>query len=250
MPTSRRLDAANFGIGGDTTDNLLYRVENGDLAGDPRVAVVMIGINDLFGGASPEQAASGIASVVHAIQARSPDTKVLLLGVLPTSMVPLNAEVAQTDALISGMGREPGVSYLDLQGRFLGDDGAARVGFLMDAAHPSPAGYQAIAGAIDATILGLLKPNQAISAPAPTAPAPAAQEPAVEIPRAPTAVEGRASASVASSAPADIPIPAASDPGVLLFLVDPEAPTNHHKPTAIGQVVGPGLDAVPVSPRT
>jgi len=143
------------------------------------------------------------------------------------------------------MGREPGVTYLDLQGRFLGDDGAAREGFLMDAAHPSPEGYQAIAGPIDATILGLLKPNQAIFAPAP-----AAQEPAVEIPRSPTAGEGRASASVASSVQAVIPIPAASDPGVLLFLVDPEVPTNPRKLTAMGRVTGPGLDAVPASPRT
>lgn len=77
---TQKQGAVNFGIGGDQVQNLLWRVENGEMDGiSPRVAVVLIGTNNL-GSNSPEQIAAGITKVVEAIHQKSKTTKVLLLG--------------------------------------------------------------------------------------------------------------------------------------------------------------------------
>src|SRR5262249_61955100 len=77
------LNPANFGIPGDRTQNLLWQVENGELVGQPKVAVILIGTNNLADGQTPEQTADGIAMVVQAVRTQSPQTKILLLGILP-----------------------------------------------------------------------------------------------------------------------------------------------------------------------
>ena len=163
------LAAANFGIIGDTTSNLRDRVDGGVLAGQPKVAVVMIGINNLIGGGTAESAASGVSSVVHAIRAESPTTQVLVLSILPTGLIPFNSTIAQADSMISRLVAEPNVTYLDLQSSFLGSNGAARAGLLYDGVHPSAAGYQVIDAKIHGEVVALLKSSP--STPASTQPA-------------------------------------------------------------------------------
>jgi N-acetylglucosamine-6-sulfatase len=151
------LGAANFGVGGDKTVNLLGRIEGGDLNGKPKVAVVMIGLNDLLTGSTAAQTAFGVAAVVQAIQAESPATRILLLGVLPTKVPSLNLKVQQLDAIISGLGSVPGVTYLD-PGAFLrGPDGNARPNLLYDSIHLNAAGYKNLAMLIDGTVVKLLQ---------------------------------------------------------------------------------------------
>ncbi len=158
-----RLGVANFGIIGDTTQNLLDRVQTGDLNGQPKVAVVMIGFNDLYGGSTPAQTAEGVTSVVQAIQAESPSTRILLLGVLPSQVAAVNPEIQQLDTLISGLGKEPGVTYLNPGALFGGTNGAANPSLLQDVVHPDAAGYQVLANAIEGTILGLLGDSTPVS---------------------------------------------------------------------------------------
>ena len=162
------LGAANFGIVGDTSQNLLYRVENGDMNGQPKVVVVMIGINDLLAGSTPKQAASGVTSVVHAIQTESPNTKILLLGVLPSEITVLNPAVRQLNTLIARLGRQPGVTYLNPGTQFEGANGIAKPSLMMDLVHPDAAGYQVLANAIDGTILHLLQGGTPTTAPSPS----------------------------------------------------------------------------------
>ena len=77
--------AANFGIGGDRTQHVLWRVENGEFEGlKPKVVVLMIGTNNSGVAAnSVEQIAAGIKNIIDAIHKRTPDTKVLLLAIFP-----------------------------------------------------------------------------------------------------------------------------------------------------------------------
>jgi lysophospholipase L1-like esterase len=163
------LGAANFGIAGDTTQNVLGRVEGGDLDGNPRVVVLMIGNNDLSHGSSAEQTAQGIASVVQAIHSASPASKVLLLGVLPTDVPFLNANIPEVNTLISALAAEPYVTYLNPGVQFEQADGSAQPGLLKDGVHPDASGYQVLANAIDGTILGLLREGAQAPSPTPAA---------------------------------------------------------------------------------
>src|SRR5262249_5495435 len=98
------LRAVAFGIRGDQTQNVLWRVLNGELSGRPKVAVLMVGLNNLALGQSPEETAAGITAVVKSIRAISPGTKVLLLGVLPCGPKPGTfdrAKIDQVNASIS-----------------------------------------------------------------------------------------------------------------------------------------------------
>jgi beta-glucosidase len=151
------LGASNFGIPGDQTQNLLYRVENGELDGTPKLAVVMIGINDLLGGRTPNETAAGVASVVSTIRAESPGTEVLLLGILPTASTALNAEVGQTNALIARMSQEPGIAFLNPGADFYTSSGTVNTSLLADGVHPSPAGYAVIGSAIEGSLVTSLQ---------------------------------------------------------------------------------------------
>ena len=77
--------ALNFGIGGDTTNGVLWRLQNGEFPATfkPRGAVVLIGTNNVPSDAPAEKIAEAIAYIVNEIRARSPGTKVLLLDLLP-----------------------------------------------------------------------------------------------------------------------------------------------------------------------
>src|SRR4051794_39857839 len=78
--------AVNLGFKGDTTASLLWRIRNGEVAGiKPKVAVVLIGANNLGRVHwAAEDTLAGIDAIVQELRKRLPDTKILLLGVLPS----------------------------------------------------------------------------------------------------------------------------------------------------------------------
>src|SRR6478736_2230098 len=74
---------ANFGIGGDQTQHVIWRIENGELDGiHPKVVVLMLGTNN-SGAHTGEQIAGADRKIVEMIRTRLPDTKVLLLAIFP-----------------------------------------------------------------------------------------------------------------------------------------------------------------------
>jgi lysophospholipase L1-like esterase len=164
------LGAADFGLDGDRTQNLIWRMANGELAGQPKVAVVEIGTNNLiFTGQNetPEETASGISAVIQTIHVVSPSTKILLLGILPrgeSPSDPIRAEIQQVNSMISGLADGTNVIYLDLSALFLRPDGTIPAGLLQaaDYVHPDTEGYQLMADAVQAPIdelLGLPAPD-------------------------------------------------------------------------------------------
>jgi lysophospholipase L1-like esterase len=158
------LGAVAFGVDGDRTQNLIWRLGNGELDGAPRVAVIEIGTNNLiFSGQNetPQEAADGIQVVVATIQAVSPTTRILLLGILPRSESPsdpVRAEIQQVNSMISGVANGTSVVYLDLGSLFLRPDGTIPSDLLPapDFLHPNTAGYQLMADAMQAPIAALL----------------------------------------------------------------------------------------------
>ena len=79
-------NAINLGFSGDATSHLLWRIENGEVAGiTPKVAVILIGANNLGRLHWPaEDTVAGIDAIVAQLRRRLPHTKLLLLGVLPS----------------------------------------------------------------------------------------------------------------------------------------------------------------------
>jgi lysophospholipase L1-like esterase len=153
------LGATNFGISGDQTQNVLWRIENGELDGiHPKVVMLLIGTNNL-GSNTPDQIAGGITAIVEQIQKQLPQTKVLLLGIFPRGQYPnpLRDKIKQVNAIISRLddgGKT--VKYLDIGSKFLQPDGTISSTIMPDFLHPSAAGYQIWADAVKDPINELL----------------------------------------------------------------------------------------------
>jgi lysophospholipase L1-like esterase len=159
------LGAADFGLSGDRTLDLLWRLLNGELKGQPRVAVVLIGTNNLVFSdhdETPGETAEGIKAVIQTIRTLSPRTKILLLGLLPRGQSgndPLRAEIEQVNAMIAGLADSPYVTYLDLGALFLNPDGSIPSDLMADYLHPTTLGYLVIANALLPVLKGLLNPS-------------------------------------------------------------------------------------------
>ncbi len=156
------LKAANFGIGGDQTGHVLWRLtEGGELEGiSPKVAVLMIGTNN-SGRDSAEQIAQGITLIIKTIQEKSPTTKVLLLGIFPRGEkagTPIRGKLAQVNQIVAKLddgGKT--VKYLDIGDKFLEKDGSLSRAIMPDFLHLSPRGYEIWAEAITPTLQEMLK---------------------------------------------------------------------------------------------
>jgi lysophospholipase L1-like esterase len=153
------LGAADFGVKSDASQNVVWRVENGELAGKPKVAGVMVGTNDLTLSRSVDYTVAGIVAVVTAIRAQSPGTHVVLMGLLPRASAPLNpihADVALVNAALAQAAPGLGATYLDINAQFLRPNGSIVPGMLLDGEHPTARGYQVWANAIQPILVGLL----------------------------------------------------------------------------------------------
>jgi len=156
------LKAANFGISGDQTGHVLWRItEGGELDSiKPKVAVVMIGTNNSYVH-SAEQISGGITEIVKTIHKKTPTTKVLLLGVFPRGAkggTPIRAkldEINKTIAKLDDGGKT--VKFLDIGERFLEKDGSLSMEVMPDFLHLSGKGYEIWAEAINPTLTEMLK---------------------------------------------------------------------------------------------
>ena len=160
------LKAANFGISGDRTQHVLWRLQHGEFEGLtlPKVVVLMIGTNNIGQKDGPEAAASaiaGIQAIVKEIRRKSDHTKILLLGVFPRAEKPDHAlramvkEINEAAAKLDDEGKS--VKFLDLGEKFLQADGSISKEIMPDFLHLSEKGYQIWADAIKEPLTELLK---------------------------------------------------------------------------------------------
>ncbi len=156
------LKAANFGIGGDTTQNVLWRLENGALEGiAPKAAVVLIGTNN-FGlhGDKPEDVARGVAAVLQSLRKKLPKTKVLLLAIFPRDANPkagIRASIKAVNDQIAKLDDRKNLRYLDLGGKFLAADGSIPKELMPDALHLSEKAYELWAETMDPLLKEMMK---------------------------------------------------------------------------------------------
>jgi lysophospholipase L1-like esterase len=170
-----KLGAADFGIVSDTAEDLLWRVENGELAGHPKVAVVNIGTNDLGIGESVDQTVAAVETVVEEIKTLSPSTQIVLMGLFPRGTSaddPLRLEVEQVNAALAPWAPQEGVTFLDIDSELTSPDGSITANFLPGNLHPNASGYEIWATSVEGLIFNLLGMVSDISNAAPTSFAP------------------------------------------------------------------------------
>ena len=168
------LKAANFGIGGDRTEHVLWRLEHGNFDGlKPKAIVLMIGTNNTGHQGRPqkelngavyecaaEQTAEGIKSILAKLRQKCPDAKILVLGIFPRG-ADRNDKFRQqneaTNAIVKGFADGQKIFFLDIGAKFLEPDGTLSKTIMPDLLHPNEKGYQIWSDAIKADVLALLR---------------------------------------------------------------------------------------------
>src|SRR5262249_27233420 len=147
-------NAANFGIGGDRTQHVLWRVLHGELQGiQPKVVVLMIGTNNA-GSATADEIAQGITAIVQELRKQLPKAKVLLLGVFPRGEKPnpTRAKLEAVNAQIARLDDGAHVKFLDIGKAFLSPDGTLSREIMPDFLHLSSNVARIWADSVDRTL--------------------------------------------------------------------------------------------------
>lgn len=148
------LRAVNIGKAGDTTGNILWRLQNGGLGTvRPKVIVLLAGVNNLKQH-SAEETAGGVEAIVRELRARIPEAKILLLGIFPKGGKndPARTKIADVNAALSRFADGKQVFFLDIGGSFLTPGGALIDGCMVDGLHPSAEGYRIWADSMRSTL--------------------------------------------------------------------------------------------------
>jgi lysophospholipase L1-like esterase len=140
-----------FGIPGDCTQHVLWRIENGELDGArPAVIVLLIGTNNVVVlDNSAVDIAAGIRNILLTIHYRSPGTKVILIGVLPRGFGLFDSfkqkKIKEINLLLSKYQDDFSVFFLDPESFFILPNGTVNKDLLPDLLHPNDKGYEILA---------------------------------------------------------------------------------------------------------
>ncbi|MBT5690261.1 MAG: GDSL family lipase [Opitutae bacterium] len=152
-------NAVNLGIGGDRTQHVIWRLNNGNVKDiSPKAAVVMIGTNNSRDN-SPQEIADGLAAITKQLRDKLPKTKVLLLGVFPRGANKDDARCKvneKANAIFKKLADGKDVHYLDIGDKFLDPDGALNRKIMPDLLHLSEEGYTIWAESIEPTLKKLM----------------------------------------------------------------------------------------------
>jgi len=173
-------NAADFGWGADQTQNILWRLENGELdAVNPKVVVLLAGTNNVGNplargdvDARADDVTRGLKAIVHAIQEKAPAATVIVVGLFPRNdNMALMPVIERINGNLSKFADGRKVRYLNINDRLAGRDGKLFDGMMNanDRLHPTAMAYQVWADALKPVLTELLGPPAAVDhAPAPT----------------------------------------------------------------------------------
>lgn len=141
----------DFGVSGDKTQNVLWRIANGEIDGlHPQLTIFMLGTNNLSTDTADDIAAAD-TKIIHLVQEKT-GSKVLVLAVFPRdhkgddeqTMVKVN----QINQALAKLDNGDTIRYLDIGKVFLGPDGKVNKDIMNDGLHPNAQGYQLWADAM------------------------------------------------------------------------------------------------------
>ncbi|MEK6801830.1 MAG: GDSL-type esterase/lipase family protein [Nitrospirota bacterium] len=139
--------AVNLGFNSDQTDNVLWRLQHGELDGiAPKLTVLMIGTNNTtMREDPPDHTAAGIQAILTTLRTRLPQTKILLLAVFPRGAAADDPNRLVNQAVnerLRAFADQRHVFFLDLGPRFLDKTGRLSEEVMPDALHPNERGYR------------------------------------------------------------------------------------------------------------
>lgn len=155
----------NFGVGGDRTEHVLWRFENGQLDGvKPKAAVLMIGTNNSNNNRdgseqySTAEILEGVQAVVKQIRTRLPETKLLILGIFPRGKTFSNqrGKLLQINQALAKDADGEMIHYLDFGSQLIEADGSLSKEIMPDYLHLTEKGYTIWAEAIEPKLKEML----------------------------------------------------------------------------------------------
>jgi beta-glucosidase len=154
-----------MGISGDRTENVIWRLQNGSLENiNPKVAVILIGTNNTDGNhflniSTDEELAGGIWKICEIVEEKLPDTKIILMGILPYGYKSnhRNNINKATNSLISKFPeKNPDIHYTDIGHIYLDGQGRVKSELMPDYLHPNKEGHLLMFAALENDIAGLM----------------------------------------------------------------------------------------------
>ena len=134
----------NLGYGGDRTEHVIWRMENGELEGyKAKLFTLMIGTNN--GARDIAGIANGIKRIIGIIRTKHPESKIVLMPIFPRSAKPTDKPRlgnAKVNEIIKGYADGEHVLWLDFNDKFLTPDGTLTREVMNDLLHPNEKGYQ------------------------------------------------------------------------------------------------------------
>ena len=154
------MSVENLGFGWDRTENVLWRINHGELNGiSPKLIIIVIGTNNT-GINSADDIADGIEAVCVRAHEVQPRAKILLLGILPRrDEVPPRPVITDrvNQLLQARLGKISWIDYRDFGPAFRKPDGSVNAALFADGVHPNHTGYEVLGNLIHEQIVQILK---------------------------------------------------------------------------------------------
>ncbi len=151
----------DFGWGADRVENILWRLENGELDGvDPKVIVLLAGTNNLSN-TSAEDVTKGLAAVVRVMREKAPKAVIVVTAIFPRNdNMALLPKIDAINGSLAKLADGKTIRYLNINDKLAGPDGKLFDGMLndRDKLHPTLNGYQVWADALKPIFTELLGP--------------------------------------------------------------------------------------------
>ena len=152
----------NIGIGGDRTEHVLWRLQNGAVDNmQPKVAVLMIGTNNTGHRMDPaDHTALGIESIIKSLRQRLPNTKLLLLAIFPRNLSIHNELRRRNNAInmqLATLADDEYIYFLNINDVFLDQHGSLNTKVMPDHLHLNEEGYRLWAESMEPILKKLLK---------------------------------------------------------------------------------------------
>jgi lysophospholipase L1-like esterase len=137
-------NAADFGWGADQIQNILWRIENGELDGvNPKIIVILAGTNNVGADTSAADVTQGLKALVDMCRQKAPAATIVLSGIFPRSDKPdLNPIISEINKGLEKFADNKSIRFLNVNDKLTDSSGKLLDGMTVDGLHPTLKGYQ------------------------------------------------------------------------------------------------------------